>query len=141
MEEIYYVMPVDNSRLAPVANPRERRQYVLALLLGAALLGVGLLSARGRLESLEYGYRLERLEREKQQFLEENRKLRLEEASLGDPLRIDWIARNQLGMTTLGPHQIFPGEPASPAPAVVAQNPPWTRPLPAQGRSVAAAIP
>lgn len=141
MSEIYYVMSVDNSRLAPAANPRQPRQYALAVLLGAALLGLGLFSARGRMQGLEYGYRLERLEREKLQFVEANRKLRLEEASLGDPLRIDWIARNQLGMTTLAPHQIFRGEPASPATAVVAQTPRWPKPLPEQGRSLAAALP
>lgn len=140
MGEIYYVMAVNNSRLAPVANPREPWQYAMVILLGAALLGVGLFSARGRFQSREYGYRLELREREKQQLGEANRKLRLEEASLGDPLRIDWIARNQLGMTSLSAHQIFRGEAAG-ATALVAQDRRWSKPLPAQGRSVAAAIP
>jgi cell division protein FtsL len=142
MEDIYYVMPVDNSRLAPVANPRERRQYLRMILLAGLLLVAGLLSARGRMQSLESGYLLEQLEQEKQELLEANRKLRLEEASLGDPLRIDRIARHQLGMTTPLPNQIFRGEPLSSAPAVVAQNPSGARSLPeGRNRSAVAALP
>ncbi|HEY7678968.1 MAG TPA: cell division protein FtsL [Terriglobia bacterium] len=143
MQEIYYIKSVDNTRWAPAANPREPWRYGTGILLGAALLAVGLFSASGRLENREYGYRLERLEREKQQLLVANRKLRLEEASLGDPLRIDWIARNQLGMTTLAPHQIFRGEDASATSLVAAADtdPASSRSLPPATRGVAAALP
>jgi cell division protein FtsL len=141
--EIYYVKSVDNSRWAPVANPREPWHYGIGILLGTALLAVGLFSAGGRLENREYGYRLEQLEREKLQLMEANRKLRLEEATLGDPLRIDWIARNQLGMTTLAPHQIFRGEDASATSLVAAAgtDPASSSSLPPESRGVAAALP
>lgn len=139
MNEIYYVMPVENARIAPVAR-RDPRRYGVAILLGAALLGAGLFSAQGRMQSLENGYRLESLERQKLQLLEANRKLVLEEASLGDPVRIDWIARNRLGMSTPAPHQIFRGEPATPGTAVVAEN--RTTPKTVErGAGVAAALP
>lgn len=121
IESIYYVKPVDNSRLVPLGNPREPRQYLLSALCGVMLLGAALFAARGRFESLDFGYRIERLERERVLALEANRKLQLEEASLGDPLRIDWIARNELGMKTLAPHQIFRADSAA-ASALVASR-------------------
>ena len=141
--EIYYVKSVDNSRWAPVSHPREPWHYGIGILLGAALLAVGLFSAGGRLQNREYGYRLEQLEREKLQLLEANRKLRLEEASLGDPLRIDSIARNQLGMTTLAPNQIFRGEDATATPlvALADRDPSSSSSLPRESRGVAAALP
>jgi len=141
--EIYYIKSVDNTRWTPAANSREPWHYGIGILLGTALLAVGLFSAGGRLENREYGYRREQLEREKQQLVEANRKLRLEEASLGDPLRIDWIARNQLGMSTLAPHQIYRGEDVSATSLVAAADGTPASPgtLPRESRGVAAALP
>ena len=115
MKEIYFVKPVDNSRWRPAANPRERHYYTRLLLLAAALLGVGVAISQERYQSRENGYQVERLERQKQELIEANRKLRLEQASLTDPLRIDSIARNELGFATVEPQQIYP---SSAAPAV-----------------------
>ena len=111
MKEIYYVKSIDNSRLVPVLDPRAPRQYLAILFLATVAFGAMMLSAWQRFDSVEDGYRLEAFQREKQQILEANRKLRLEEASLGDPVRIDTIARNELGMTPLSPPQIVAGEP------------------------------
>jgi cell division protein FtsL len=124
MKEIYFVKSVDNSRWSPAASPRERRYYGRLLLLGAALLGLGVLVSQERYQSREYGYQVEQLERQRLELIEANRKLRLEEASLGDPLRIDSIARNELGMATLAPQQIYYTGPASAAPTVVAAQRP-----------------
>jgi cell division protein FtsL len=128
MREIYYVKPVDNSRWSPAPNPREPRYYALLMFAGAVLLGSGLFFARERFQSRENGYALERLEQQKSALLEANRKLSLEQASLEDPLRIDSIARNQLGMTTLAPQQIYRAEPVSTGAAVVAERGPAPNP-------------
>jgi cell division protein FtsL len=120
MKEIYFVKTVDNSRWSPAANPRERRYYARLLLLGAALLGLGMLLSQERHQSRENGYQVERLERQKLELIEANRKLRLEQASLGDPLRIDRIARNELGLATLAPQQIYQGGSTVVEPTVVA---------------------
>ena len=141
MSDIYYIKPVDNSHWVPAPNPREPRYYALLILSAGALLGAGLFFARERFQGREYGYQVERLEQQKMQLVEANRKLRLEEASLGDPLRIDWIARNQLGMTTLGPHQIYRDELPVAGATVVAAERPAEGMLSAQNRSGVASLP
>ena len=110
--------------------------FAAALGLAAAMFCAG-----QRFASVQEGYRLETLQQEKQQVFEENRKLRLEVASLGDPVRIDTIARQQLGLTALSPHQIFAAEPVAPVVAAVAQARPLTEPLPSPAKNVAAAVP
>ena len=110
MQSIYFVKKIDNSKFVPLENTAEPRQYLTSTLIGALVLCAALFAATGRFQSLEYGYRIERLEKEKKVALETNRKLQLEEASLGDPMRIDWIARNELGMKTLAPNQIYRAE-------------------------------
>jgi cell division protein FtsL len=122
MKEIYFVKSVDNSRWSPAANSRERRDYTRLLLIGVGLLGLGILFSQERYQSRENGYQVERLERQKLELIEANRKLRLEEASLGDPLRIDRIARNELGLATLEPQQIYQSTPAVVEPTVVAER-------------------
>jgi cell division protein FtsL len=120
MKEIYFVKSVDNSRWTPAPNPHEGRYYIRLLLTGAALVGLGVLFSQERHQTREYGYEVERLERQKMELIEANRKLHLEMASLGDPLRIDSIARNELGMATLAPQQIYESRPATAGPTVVA---------------------
>ncbi|OFW15974.1 MAG: hypothetical protein A3F69_06155 [Acidobacteria bacterium RIFCSPLOWO2_12_FULL_66_10] len=141
MNGIYYIKPVDNSRWMPAANPRERHYYATLMLGGAALLVAGMLFAGERFKSREYGYQIERMEREKTALLESSRKLQLEQASLVDPLRIDSIARNELGMTALAPHQIYRDAPVAAEATVVAEQRPAEGLLATQRRSVAAALP
>jgi len=123
MQSIYFVKKVDNSKFVPLQSSAEPRQYLTSTLIGALVLCTALFAATGRFQSLEYGYRIERLEKEKKVALETNRKLQLEEASLGDPTRIDWIARNELGMKTLAPNQIYRAE-EEPMPAATANTRP-----------------
>jgi cell division protein FtsL len=141
MEGIYYIKPVDNSRWVPPPNPRDRNYYAGLLLAGALLVGAGTIFGGERFKSRENGYRIERLEREKTTLVEASRKLRLEEASLVDPLRIDSIARNSLGMTPLAPNQIYRQQPVTLAATVVAKQRLPERVLATEGRSVAAALP
>jgi cell division protein FtsL len=140
MNGIYYIKPVDNSRWVPPPNPREPRYYATLLLAAAVLVAAGMLISGERFKSRENGYEIERLEREKQSLIESNRKLLLEEASLVDPLRIDSIARNELGMTTLAPNQIHRGQPAATETMVAKQRSAEALAAP-QSRGVAAALP
>ena len=142
MSEIYYVKRVQNCRVVPLPEPLPHRRWLSITLLAALWFAAAVFFAWQRFAGVQDGYRLETLQQEKQQTLEENRKLRLEVASLGAPVRIDTIARQELGMTTLSPHQIFAAEPLTtePALAAVAKVRPGVEPLPSPARNVAAIV-
>jgi len=95
--EVYFTKAIDNSRLVKVEDPRrarEMRQFGIAL--GCLFLFV-MAYAFQHFKAIEYGYKIESLKSERQSLVEMNRALRLEEASLRDPERIDRMAR-ELGL-------------------------------------------
>jgi cell division protein FtsL len=95
--EIYFTKPIDNSRLVKVEDPvrsREMRQFGIAL--GVLFLLV-MTYAWQHFKAIEYGYKIESLKVQRENLTDANRSLRLEEASLRDPERIDNLAR-KLGL-------------------------------------------
>src|SRR6202171_4471775 len=95
--EIYFAKPLDNSRLVKVENPQkslEMKQFGVAL--GCLFLLV-MTFAWQHFKAIEYGYKIETLRVQRDGLMEVNRALRLEEASLRDPERIDTLAR-KLGL-------------------------------------------
>ncbi len=103
--EIYFRKAIDNSRLVKVEDPRrarEMRQFGLALCcLFLLVMGYALQHFR----AIEYGYRIETLRSQREDLTNMNRALRLEEASLRDPERIDVMAR-KLGLQSPQPGQV-----------------------------------
>ena len=95
--EIYFAKAIDNSRLVRVSDParaREMRMFAVACLaLGAMLM----LYAFQHFSAIEYGYRIQAQKSQRDALVEMNRELRLEEAALRDPQRIDTLAR-RLGL-------------------------------------------
>src|SRR5260370_8625314 len=104
--EIYFRKSIDNSRLVKVEDPRrarEMKQFGIALcLLFALVMGYALQHFR----AIEFGYQIETLRNQRDGLLEMNRALRLEEASLRDPERIDVMAR-KLGLQSPQPGQVM----------------------------------
>jgi cell division protein FtsL len=95
--EVYFTKAIDNSRLVKVEDPRrarEMRQFGVAL--GCLFLFV-MAYAFQHFKAIEYGYKIESLKSQRDSLVEMNRALRLEEASLRDPERIDRMAR-ELGL-------------------------------------------
>lgn len=95
--EIYFAKSLDNSRLVKVEDPqraREMRQFGIAL---ACLFLFVMAYAFQHFKAIEYGYKIETLKSQRDTLVELNRALRLEEASLRDPERIDRMAR-ELGL-------------------------------------------
>jgi len=95
--EIYFTKQIDNSRLVKVEDPtrgREMRQFVLAL---CCLFVLVMTFAWQHYAAIEYGYKIQSLKRQRDELTEMNRALRLEEATLRDPERIDGLAR-KLGL-------------------------------------------
>src|SRR5271167_4432844 len=104
--EIYFRKTIDNSRLVKLEDPRrerEMKQFGLALCcLFLLVMGYALQHFR----AIEYGYKIETLRSQREGLTEMSRALRLEEASLRDPERIDVMAR-KLGMQPPDPGQVF----------------------------------
>lgn len=91
--EIYFAKAIDNSRLVKVEDPRrtrELRQFGIAL---ACLFLFVMAYAFQHFKAIEYGYKIEALKAQRDSLVETNRGLRLDEASLRDPERIDRMAR------------------------------------------------
>jgi cell division protein FtsL len=103
--EIYFRKTIDNSRLVKVEDPRrerEMRQFGFALCC-LFLLVMGY--AMQHFRAIEYGYKIEGLRSQREDLTNMNRALRLEEASLRDPERIDLMAR-KLGLQSPQPGQV-----------------------------------
>jgi cell division protein FtsL len=95
--EIYFSKAIDNSRLVKVEDPkrgREMRQFAIAL--GVLFLLVMTYTWQ-HFKAIEYGYKVEALKSQRDGLQELNRALRLEEASLRSPDRIDRLSR-EFGM-------------------------------------------
>jgi cell division protein FtsL len=95
--EVYFAKGIDNSRLVKVEDPRrsrEMRQFGVAL---TCLFLFVMAYAYQHFKAIEYGYKIEALKSQRDGLIELNRGLRLEEASLRDPERIDRMAR-ELGL-------------------------------------------
>ena len=95
--EIYIEKKIDNSRLVKVVD-RERNREMAMFTVAVALLFVMVIGyAWQHFSAIEYGYRIEALRAQRDNLVELNRALRLEEASLRDPERIDALAQ-QMGL-------------------------------------------
>src|SRR6266704_6343338 len=104
--EIYFSKAIDNSRLVKVEDPRrnrEMKQFGTAL---AVLFLLVFTYAWQHFKAIEYGYQIESAKREISGLSEMNRALRLEDASLRDPERIDVIAR-RIGLVPPEPGQVI----------------------------------
>lgn len=104
--EIYFSKSIDNSRLVKVEDPRrnrEMKQFGTAL---ACLFLLVFTYAWQHFRAIEYGYQIESSKRELTNLTEMNRALKLEDASLRDPERIDVIAR-RMGLEPLVPGQVI----------------------------------
>jgi len=104
--EIYFAKSIDNSRLVKVEDPRrsrEMKQFSTAL---ACLFLLVFTYAWQHFRAIEYGYQIESAKRQLNNLTEMNRALRLEDASLRDPERIDVIAR-RMGLVPPEPGQVI----------------------------------
>ncbi len=118
MTEFYTVKQIDNSRLTRPPAPGRLRECCRLLALGGVLGGVVLLYAWQHFQCIQLRYQLEELKSERAQSSELNQQLKLEAAGLRSPMRIDAIARRQLGLSVPVPGQIAPLE--GPSEAVLA---------------------
>ena len=91
-------MRIDNSQVVREVDPRASRDLWWLLLLVMTLVGGLGLYAWPHLKIREASRAQDRMSKERERLLEENRKLRLERASLENLHRIETIATRDLGM-------------------------------------------
>jgi cell division protein FtsL len=89
---------IDNSQVVREVDPRASRDLWWLLVVVMALAGAFGLYAWPHLEIRETSRAQERLSRERDRLLEENRKLRLEKASYENLRRVEAIATRELGL-------------------------------------------
>ncbi len=104
--EIYISKRIDNSRLVKVADPERRREMLHFTVALVVLFALVIGYAWQHFSAIEYGYRIEALRSQRDSLSELNRALRLEEASLRDPGRIDVLAQ-QMGLVAPQAGQII----------------------------------
>jgi cell division protein FtsL len=131
--DVYFVKRIDNSRRRREVDPEKRHECYGLLGLGILVLLFCLLLARQHFQHIRYGYQIQELKAQRAALEEWNRQLRLDEASLADPQRIDAYAREKLGLAPPAPQQVIHIGPAS---AVLASDPVFARVLPAAGPGV-----
>lgn len=111
--EIYFAKAIDNSRLVKVEDPtrgREMKQFGIAL---ACLFLLVMTFAWQHFRAIEYGYKIQSLKIQRDNLVEMNHALRLEEASLRDPQRIDVLAK-QMGLQSPQAGQVIRMDSAMP---------------------------
>ncbi len=117
--EFFFVKHFDNSRLVKASDPvraREMRVFSVAV---AMLFSLIMIYGLQHFYAIESSYRVESEKQALDQLREENRQLRLTEAELTQPGRIDQMAR-QLGLAEPQPDQVVHSDarPASAAPTL-----------------------
>ena len=104
--EIYFSKAIDNSRLVKVEDPRRNREMKQFCTAMAFLFLLVFTYAWQHFKAIEYGYQIESAKRELAVITEMNHALRLEDASLRDPERIDLLAR-RMGLVPPEPGQVI----------------------------------
>jgi cell division protein FtsL len=95
--EIYFRKAIDNSRLVrseDLDRKREMRMFTATVVI-CFLMALGYLGQHCR--AIEYGYQIEDLRAKRELMADGNRTLKLEEATLKEPGRIDSLA-HEMGM-------------------------------------------
>ena len=106
MMEFRTVKRIDNSRLARHMEPAKQKNLFKTAGLGGVVSLCFLFYIFQHFKCIDLSFQLEDLKVKQAQAAQLNSELRLEIANLRDPMRIDVIARRQLGLTEPLPTQM-----------------------------------
>ena len=95
--EVFFAKHIDNSRIVKADDPERQREMRTFTTTMSILFVLVMIYVWQHFSAIEIGYQVEAQKQQVEQMREDNRKLRLTEAQLIDPGRIDQIAR-QLGL-------------------------------------------
>jgi cell division protein FtsL len=103
--EMFFTKHLDNTRLVKTDDPERHREMRMFTMVMTLLFALTMVYVWQHFSAIEVGYKVEAQKQSVEQLREENRQLRLSEAQLSDPGRIDQIAK-QLGLSTPLPGQV-----------------------------------
>jgi cell division protein FtsL len=103
--EFYFTRSFDNSRLVKAPDPVRARQMQVFCAAVAVLFSLVMVYGLQHFYAIENSYRVESDKQTLEQLREENRQLKLTEAELTQPGRIDGLAQ-QLGLMAPQPGQV-----------------------------------
>jgi cell division protein FtsL len=106
LREFQTVKRIDNSRLVRHVEPVKLRYYYRTLALGSVVAAFFMLYIYQHFRCIDLSFQLEEVKAKQVEAATLNSSLKLEIASLRNPMRIDIIARRQLGLTEPLPTQI-----------------------------------
>lgn len=118
--EMFFAKHIDNTRIVKADDPVRKREmrHFSAAVVSCFLLTMVYVGQH--LASIDLGYKVESQKQQVELMREANRQLRLTEAQLSDPGRIDKIAR-QLGLDEPAPGQVVRPDGMSAGAPVLAQ--------------------
>src|SRR5712664_1541610 len=106
MLEFQTVKRIDNSRLVRHVEPVKMRNYFRMVALGGIVAGFFMLYIYQHFRCIDLSFQLEDVKGTQAEAASLNSSLKLEIAGLRNPMRIDVIARRQLGLTEPLPTQV-----------------------------------
>ena len=118
--EVFFAKHIDNSRIVKADDPERRREMRTFAATMSILFLLVMVYVWQHFSAIEVGYQIETQKQQVEQMREQNRQLRLTEAQLSDPGRIDQIAR-QLGLDAPQPGQVVRPDGSTANVPVVAQ--------------------
>jgi len=127
MLEFQTVKRIDNSRLVRHVEPVKMRSFYRTLALSGFMAAFFMLYIYQHFRCIDLSFQLEELRGKQAEAASLNSSLKLEIASLRNPMRIDVIARRQLGLTEPLPAQVQEYEAPSGAEVAAARYAPANR--------------
>jgi cell division protein FtsL len=103
--EVFFSKHIDNSRIVKADDPERRREMRTFTAVMGILFLLVMVYVWQHFSAIEVGYHVETQKQQVELLEEQNRQLRLTEAQLTDPGRIDRIAK-QLGLDAPQPGQV-----------------------------------
>jgi cell division protein FtsL len=104
--EVFFAKHIDNSRIVKADDPERRREMRMFSIAMSVLFAIVMVYVWQHFSSIEIGYQVETQKQQVEHLREENRQIRLSEAQLTEPKRIDAMAK-QLGMDAPQPGQVI----------------------------------
>ncbi len=115
--EVFFTKHIDNSRIVKADDPERKREMRMFSAAMSVLFLLVMVYVWQHFSAIEVGYKIEAQKHQVEELREQNRQLRLSEAQLTEPGRIDRMA-HQLGLDTPEPGQVVRNDAVTGGPVV-----------------------